>query len=91
MKNLIKKLNIKITWKSVVGFATLVGGVITQAVASNALPGGASKILISVGAGLLAFERIADAIDYRSDSQFNSALGVPPTTATPTTSSTPST
>lgn len=86
----MKILPIKVTWKSIVGFVTLASGAITQAVATNVLPGGASKVLIAVGGVLLAFERIADAIDYRSDSQFNSAPGVPPA-ATPVAPSQPST
>jgi outer membrane lipoprotein SlyB len=73
---------IKITWKSVVGLVTLLAGAITSGAITPATVGGGTpgKILAAIGGALLAFERIADAIDYRSDSQFNSLPGVPPAT-----------
>lgn len=66
---------IKVTWKSILGVLTMVSGIITSAVGSGALPLSVSKVLISVGAAIVAIERIADAVDYHSDSKYNSPTG----------------
>lgn len=71
---------IKLTWKSIVGLVSLLAGAITSGAITPATVGGGTpgRILAAIGGVLLAFERIADAIDYKTDSQFNTPLGVSP-------------
>lgn len=54
---------LKFTWKSVLGVATIALGLVNQAISSHLFPASVTVILVAVGGGIVAFERIADAID----------------------------
>lgn len=58
---------LKFTWKSILGALALLGSVTTQ-LAHAGLPPQYASVLAAAGAGILAAERVADALDHRTDS-----------------------
>lgn len=60
---------VKLTWKSVVGFLSMLLGIITAATASGVFTGQEQAILIGVGGFIVAVERLADAFDHQTDTQ----------------------
>jgi hypothetical protein len=65
---------IKLTWKSILGVLSMVAGALTAAVSqANALhlPASVSAGLVAVGGIVVAAERIADALDYKTTGGVN--------------------
>ncbi|HWG63664.1 MAG TPA: hypothetical protein VG253_18390 [Streptosporangiaceae bacterium] len=54
------------SWKSLVGFLAALFGALTASIQPLSLPTAVSATLAAGGLAILAFERIADAIDYRT-------------------------
>src|SRR5260370_14087094 len=54
------------SWKSLVGFLATLFGALTASIHALHLPIAVSVTLAAGGLAILAFERIADAIDYRT-------------------------
>ena len=60
-------MSIKITWKSVTGLLSMAAGAVTSAQSTVGLPHWASGALVAAGGVILSAERVADAVDYRTD------------------------
>jgi hypothetical protein len=59
---------IKLTWKSVVGFLSMLGGSLTAANLSGFhLPAPVSATLVGIGGAIVLVERLADSKDYATD------------------------
>jgi hypothetical protein len=59
---------IKLTWKSVVGFLSMLGGSLTAANLSGFhLPANVSATLVGIGGAIVLVERLADSKDYATD------------------------
>ena len=59
---------IKLTWKSVVGFLSMLGGSLTAANLSGFhLPASVSATLVGIGGAIVLVERLADSKDYATD------------------------
>jgi len=54
------------SWKSLLGFLAVLFGALTASIQALSLPPAVSAALAAGGLAILAFERIADAIDYRT-------------------------
>jgi hypothetical protein len=54
------------SWKSLLGFLAVLFGALTASIGALSLPAAVSAALAAGGLAILAFERIADAIDYRT-------------------------
>lgn len=59
---------IKLTWKSLAGLLSVIAGAIAAATAPG-MPLAGSVTLIAIGGGVLAAERIADALDHATDAR----------------------
>jgi hypothetical protein len=65
-KALANRSPFQASWKSLLGFLAALFGALTASIQALRLPPAVSAALAAGGLAILAFERIADAIDYRT-------------------------
>jgi hypothetical protein len=65
-KALANRSPFQASWKSLLGFLAALFGALTASIQALHLPPAVSAALAAGGLAILAFERIADAIDYRT-------------------------
>lgn len=65
-KALANRSPFQASWKSLLGFLAALFGALTASIPALSLPPAVSAALAAGGLAILAFERIADAIDYRT-------------------------
>jgi hypothetical protein len=65
-KALANRSPLQASWKSLLGFLATLFGALTASIGALSLPPAVSAALAAGGLAILAFERIADAIDYRT-------------------------
>lgn len=74
IKALIQKLQLKATWKSIVAFLALALSAVSAAKSSHIFPPSYDAALAIVSGAILAFERIAEAIENNTKQMFNSTF-----------------